>query len=61
MALSEISLSHDELVRAAPIIAHVGSAMGVKSSVSVLRGGTVRMLDEVCRGAGIPPVDVVSE
>ena len=58
MTLSEISLSHDELARAAPIIAHVGSAMGVKSSVSELRGGTVRMLDEVCRGAGIPPVEV---
>ena len=50
MTLSAIELTQDELARIAPIIAHVGSALGSKASAQELRGGTVRMLDEVCRG-----------
>ena len=58
MVLPALSLSQAELARAAPIIAHVGSDMGPKSKESELRGGTLKMLDEVCRGAGIRPVVV---
>ena len=58
MTLSAIELTQDELARVAPIIAHVGSALGSKASAQELRGGTVRMLDEVCRGAGIRPADI---
>ena len=50
MTLLAIELTQDELARIAPIIAHVGSALGSKASAQELRGGTVRMLDEVCRG-----------
>ena len=48
MVLPALSLSQAELARAAPIIAHVGSDMGPKSKESELRGGTLKMLDEVC-------------